>query len=289
MFKEHADSAPRLPHPPGVEGRFRSVGVDACRGTRTNPGTVFDVFKASLSGPTPISRGAAQARARHARYAVPAERAWIWGRLRDGYLPIYSRGEQPGCSQSTHRSSGRRSGNDRNGLLKWTWNSTPVRKLSLSASRQFSISQGFDLPGEGYRSVPGQFRTVPRLHRREHDQPLLARGHRTRRTGTRSRSAAPGRGCTPMSTATTISPTSRSSTRPATTPISPTRRGKRGSVARSLFRAWTAKGVYSFYGGRSNSSRRLGSELHGDATRRSQEEPVSISRGSGNGTDLASG
>ena len=70
--------------------------------------------------------------------------------VRDGYLPIYSRSDKLISPIYKDPFWSPRQQNNWNGLGKWTWNMTPTKKLSLSASRQFSISQGFKLPGEGY-------------------------------------------------------------------------------------------------------------------------------------------
>jgi hypothetical protein len=108
----------------------------------------IDIVKASVSGPDPLSAGLKA-------LGVPMagqQYLLLSGSMdiRDGYLPIYSRKSRlqsplyPGSFWSPRQQ------NDWNGLAKWTWNMTPVHKLSISASRQFAVSQGFKLPGEGY-------------------------------------------------------------------------------------------------------------------------------------------
>ncbi len=108
----------------------------------------MDVLKLSLSGPDPISAGL-----RAIGLNLPGTQ-YLLGSVsmdvRDGYLPIYSR--QNRLESPLYPSSfwSPRAENDWNGLLKWTWNPTPLRKLSVSTSRQFAIDQGFGLAGEGY-------------------------------------------------------------------------------------------------------------------------------------------
>jgi hypothetical protein len=111
----------------------------------------IDVVKVSLSGPDPISRGL-----RAIGLELPGTQYLLASGsmdARDGFLPIYSRQER--LTSPLYPSSfwTPRADNDWNGMLKWTWNPTPARKLSLSTSRQFSINQGFELAGEGYPSL----------------------------------------------------------------------------------------------------------------------------------------
>jgi len=130
----------------------RPVPKDDYRGWRdlTDFGEAqnIDILKGSLSGPDPIS-GAL----RGLGLDLPGSQYLLVSGaadLRDGYLPIYSR--QSRLESPVYRSSlwSPRQQNDWNGLAKWTWNLTPAHKLSVSASRQFAVNQGFELPGEGY-------------------------------------------------------------------------------------------------------------------------------------------
>ncbi len=108
----------------------------------------IDVLKASLSGPDPL--GAALSKL---GLGLPGEQYMLLSGsvdLRDGYLPIYSRtGDLESPIYSASWLSPRQQ-NDWNGLAKWSWHLTPRHKFNLTASRQLSVSQGFELPGEGY-------------------------------------------------------------------------------------------------------------------------------------------
>jgi outer membrane receptor protein involved in Fe transport len=108
----------------------------------------IDIVKLSLSGPDPLSQGLKRLGLdlKGDQYLLVSGSMDI----RDGYLPIYSRQNRLQSPIYEDDTWAPRQQNDWNGLAKWTWNLTPTQKLSMSASRQFSISQGFRLPGEGY-------------------------------------------------------------------------------------------------------------------------------------------
>jgi len=108
----------------------------------------IDIVKASVSGPDPISAGlrALGLNLPGTQYVLAA----VSADLRDGYLPIYSRQNRLRSSLYTDDFWAPRQKNNWNGMLKWTWNFTPRHKLSLNVSRNVAISQGFNLPGEGY-------------------------------------------------------------------------------------------------------------------------------------------
>ncbi len=113
----------------------------------TEPNNI-DIVKLSMSGPDPIS-GALDKLGLHlpgTQYMLVAGSMDI----RDGYLPIYSRQNKLESPVYTQDFWSPRQKNDWNGLLKWTWNITPSHKISINNSRQVAISQGFNLPGEGY-------------------------------------------------------------------------------------------------------------------------------------------
>jgi len=108
----------------------------------------IDVVKASVSGPDPIS-GLLD----RLGLGLPGKRYLLLSAsvdLRDGYLPIYSRTKPLRSPIYTWHWLSPRQQNDWNGLAKWTWRINPRHKLNFMATRQFSISQGFRLPGEGY-------------------------------------------------------------------------------------------------------------------------------------------
>jgi hypothetical protein len=108
----------------------------------------IDVFKVSLSGPDPITRGlrALGLDLPGTQYAIVSGSMDI----RDGYLPINSRHDRLVSPMYPSSFWSPREESDWNGLAKWTWNPDFTRKFSLSSSRQISINQGFDLAGEGY-------------------------------------------------------------------------------------------------------------------------------------------
>ncbi len=113
----------------------------------TEPNNI-DIFKVSLSGPDPITAGLAAL-----GLDIGGERYMLVSGsmdIRDGYLPIYSRKNRLQSPIYTDEFWTPRQQNNWNGLAKWTWNLTPTKKLSVSASRQMNMSQGFFLPGEGY-------------------------------------------------------------------------------------------------------------------------------------------
>jgi hypothetical protein len=108
----------------------------------------IDIFKLMLSGPDPFS-----AALRRAGLGLPGEQyLLVSGSLdiRDGYLPIYSRQDRLQSPIYEDDFWSPRQQNDWNGLAKWSWHITPSHKLNLTTSRQVGISQGFELPGEGY-------------------------------------------------------------------------------------------------------------------------------------------
>ncbi len=113
----------------------------------TEPNNI-DIVKLSMSGPDPLS-GALDKLGLHlpgTQYMLAAGSMDI----RDGYLPIYSRQNKLESPVYTQDFWSPRQKNDWNGLLKWTWNITPSHKISINNSRQVAISQGFNLPGEGF-------------------------------------------------------------------------------------------------------------------------------------------
>ena len=108
----------------------------------------IDIVKASLSGPDPLSAGL-----RKLGIDLPGEQYLLVSGsmdIRDGYLPMASR--QNKLESPIYKDSfwSQRQQNDWNGMAKWTWNLSPTEKLSVSSSRQFGVSQGFKLPGEGF-------------------------------------------------------------------------------------------------------------------------------------------
>ena len=116
--------------------------------TRFNESQNIDIVKASISGPDPISK-ALKALGLH----LPGRQYLLLSGsmdIRDGYLPIYTR--QNDLESPVYKADfwSPRQQNDWNGLAKWTWHMTSNHKLSLNASRQVGVSQGFRLPGEGY-------------------------------------------------------------------------------------------------------------------------------------------
>ncbi len=108
----------------------------------------IDIVKMSLSGPDPLSAGL-----RALGLNLPGKQYMLASGsmdIRDGYLPIYSR--KADLESPMYKGSlwSPREQNDWNGLLKWTWHITPTHKLNINTSRQVAVSQGFTLPGEGY-------------------------------------------------------------------------------------------------------------------------------------------
>ncbi|MBD3222976.1 TonB-dependent receptor plug domain-containing protein, partial [bacterium] len=115
-------------------------------------GQNIDVLKASLSGPDPLGAGLF-AGLRSLGLDVPGRTYLLVSGsvdIRDGYLPRYSRQNQLESPLYSDTFWSPRQQNDWNGLAKWTWVLSPTEKLSISASRQVGISQGFHLPGEGF-------------------------------------------------------------------------------------------------------------------------------------------
>jgi CarboxypepD_reg-like domain/TonB-dependent Receptor Plug Domain len=108
----------------------------------------IDIVKGSMSGPDPISAGL-----RALGLRLPGKQFILLSGsmdIRDGYLPIYSRQNKLQSPIYANEIWSPRQQNNWNGLAKWTWNVTPNHKLNFNLSRQFGISQGFRLPGEGY-------------------------------------------------------------------------------------------------------------------------------------------
>lgn len=108
----------------------------------------IDVVKASLSGPDPFT-----ALFDAVGLGLPGKRYLLLSGsmdIRDGYLPIYSRTRRLTSPLYTDDWTSPRQQNDWNGLAKWTWVIDPRHKINLTASRQFAVSQGFELPGEGF-------------------------------------------------------------------------------------------------------------------------------------------
>jgi len=108
----------------------------------------IDIVKGSISGPDPISSGL-----RALGLNLPGKQYWLMSGsmdIRDGHLPIYSRQNKLQSPMYQDEVWAPRQQNNWNGLAKWTWHITPNHKLNMNLSRQFGISQGFKLPGEGY-------------------------------------------------------------------------------------------------------------------------------------------
>lgn len=108
----------------------------------------IDILKLSLSGPDPVSAGL-----RALGLRLPGKQYMLATGsmdIRDGYLPIHTR--QSDLQSPVYKEDiwAPRTQNDWNGMVKWTWDITPTRKLSINSSRQVAVSQGFTLPGEGY-------------------------------------------------------------------------------------------------------------------------------------------
>ncbi len=113
----------------------------------------IDIVKFSLSGPDPISDALAAVFLKPFGLEMPGKQYLLLSvsmDVRDGYLPIYSRTERLTSPMYTDEWTSPRQQNDWNGLAKWTWSINPRHKINFTASRQFAISQGFRLPGEGY-------------------------------------------------------------------------------------------------------------------------------------------
>ena len=110
----------------------------------------IDIVKASMSGPDPLS-GALDALG----LGLPGKQYLLLSAsmdIRDGYLPIFSRTDRLASPMYTDPWTSPRQQNDWNGLAKWTWHINPSHKINITSSRQFAISQGFRLPGEGYNN-----------------------------------------------------------------------------------------------------------------------------------------
>jgi len=108
----------------------------------------IDILRVSLSGPDPFS-GALDALG----LGLPGEQYLLVSGsmdIRDGYLPIFSRRNKLQSPIYDDPFWSPRQQNDWNGMLKWSWHITPSHKLNFTSSRQFGISQGFRLPGEGF-------------------------------------------------------------------------------------------------------------------------------------------
>ncbi len=108
----------------------------------------IDIIKANLSGPDPVSQAL-----RKLGIGLPGKQYFLLSGstdLRDGYLPIYSRQERLSSPIYQDDRWSPRQNNNWNAMAKWTWHINPDNKLNVNVSRQFGISQGFNLPGEGY-------------------------------------------------------------------------------------------------------------------------------------------
>ncbi|MCP4291223.1 MAG: TonB-dependent receptor, partial [bacterium] len=108
----------------------------------------IDIVKGSVSGPDPISAGL-----RKLGLDLPGNQYFLLSGsmdIRDGYLPIYSRQNKLTSPIYDNEMWSPRQKNNWNGLAKWTWHITPEHKLNFNMSRQLGVSQGFNLPGEGY-------------------------------------------------------------------------------------------------------------------------------------------
>jgi outer membrane receptor protein involved in Fe transport len=108
----------------------------------------IDVVKASVSGPDPLS-GALGALG----LDVPGKTYLLLSGsmdVRDGPLPIYSRTRRLTSPLYDFDWVAPRQQNEWNGMAKWTWAVNPRHKLNFTVNRQFEISQGFELAGEGY-------------------------------------------------------------------------------------------------------------------------------------------
>lgn len=108
----------------------------------------IDIVKASVSGPDPISSGL-----RALGVDLPGKQYWLLSGsmdIRDGYLPIYSRQNDLTSPMYDSEIWSPRQKNNWNGMAKWTWHITPSHKLNFNFTRQLGVSQGFNLPGEGY-------------------------------------------------------------------------------------------------------------------------------------------
>jgi hypothetical protein len=108
----------------------------------------IDILQMTLSGPDPLS-GALD----RLGLGLPGDQYLLVSGsldLRDGYLPIFSRQHQLDSPIYKDSFWSPRQDNDWDGLVKWTWHMTPSHKLNITGSRHVGISQGFNLPGEGY-------------------------------------------------------------------------------------------------------------------------------------------
>jgi len=113
----------------------------------------IDEVKVSISGPDPLSEAFATAFLKPFGLDMPGKQYLLLSGsmdVRDGYLPISSRTNRLESPMYTDSWTSPRQENDWNGLAKWTWNINPRHKINITTSRQFAISQGFTLPGEGY-------------------------------------------------------------------------------------------------------------------------------------------
>lgn len=107
-----------------------------------------DLVRLMLSGPDPIT-GLLDA----VGLGLPGKRYLLVSGasdISDGYLPIFSRNSRLVSPLYPSEFWAPRQNNLWNGLLKWTWHITPRHKFNIMTSRQIGISQGFNLPGEGF-------------------------------------------------------------------------------------------------------------------------------------------
>ncbi|MBK8165185.1 MAG: TonB-dependent receptor [bacterium] len=108
----------------------------------------IDIVKASLSGPDPIAAGL-----RRLGLGLPGKQYLLASgslETKDGHLPIFSLHDRLSSPMYDERFWTPRADNNWNGMLKWTWVLDADRKFNLNLSRNVSISQGFDLGGEGF-------------------------------------------------------------------------------------------------------------------------------------------
>ena len=125
----------------GVEPDWRSLDD-------FNQSQNIDIVKSSLSGPDPLSGLLDKV-----GLGLPGRQYLLLSGsvdIRDGYLPTFSRNVDLESPLYDVPWASPRQQNDWNGLAKWTWVLNPRHKLNFTTSRQFAVSQGFRLPGEGY-------------------------------------------------------------------------------------------------------------------------------------------
>lgn len=107
-----------------------------------------DMVKASVSGPDPLAAGL-----RRLGLSLPGKQYLLASGsvdIKDGHLPIFSLQDKLRSPLYEGTFWTPRADNNWNGMLKWTWILDQDRKFNLNVSRNVSISQGFELGGEGY-------------------------------------------------------------------------------------------------------------------------------------------